>query len=159
MGDGWQDLNLSSGMSLLDFRVDRGELTAGVVDFHLPIDSALGGVHVEGPRRGFLTQGGDVAEAATGHALARHGAEFVLGDVEPAPMLGGVAELDAANQLPGPFGFKGFVERSLRVLVERGSPSRTGRSGLPTTEPSRWPGISNWAYCHPWSLDIGDIPP
>ncbi len=35
-----------SAASPLDFRVDGGQLATGVVDFHLPIDAALGRVHV-----------------------------------------------------------------------------------------------------------------
>ena len=35
-----------SAASKLNLRVDGGELTAGVVDFHLPVDAALGRVHV-----------------------------------------------------------------------------------------------------------------
>lgn len=30
-----------SALSQLDFRVDRGEFAAGVVDLHLPVDAAL----------------------------------------------------------------------------------------------------------------------
>ena len=36
----------TSAASKLNLRVDGGELTAGVVDFHLPVDAALGRVHV-----------------------------------------------------------------------------------------------------------------
>ena len=36
----------ASAASKLNLRVDGGELTAGVVDFHLPVDAALGRVHV-----------------------------------------------------------------------------------------------------------------
>ncbi len=36
----------TSALSQLDFRVERLEFTAGVADFHLPVDAALGGVGV-----------------------------------------------------------------------------------------------------------------
>ena len=36
-----------SALSQLDFRVERLEFTAGVADFHLPVDAALGGVGVD----------------------------------------------------------------------------------------------------------------
>ena len=36
----------ASALSLLDFGVDGFEFAAGVVDFHLPVDAALGGVDV-----------------------------------------------------------------------------------------------------------------
>ncbi len=41
-GGDWE----ASALSQLDFRVERLEFTAGVADFHLPVDAALGGVGV-----------------------------------------------------------------------------------------------------------------
>ena len=36
----------TSALSQLDFRVDRSEFAAGVVDLHLPVDAALGAIDV-----------------------------------------------------------------------------------------------------------------
>jgi hypothetical protein len=36
----------TSALSQLNFRVDRREYAAGVVDLHLPIDAALGVIHI-----------------------------------------------------------------------------------------------------------------
>ena len=51
-------------------------------------------------------------------ALARHGAELVLRDVQPTVVFRRVAELDATNQFPGPGRLEHFVEGALRVRVE-----------------------------------------
>ena len=45
-------------------------------------------------------------------------AQLVFGDVQPAAMLGCVAELDAASQCAGRCRFERFVERSFGVRVE-----------------------------------------
>ncbi len=39
----------ASALSQLDFRVEGFEFTAGVADFHLPVDAALGGIDVGRP--------------------------------------------------------------------------------------------------------------
>ena len=36
----------TSGASQLNFRVDRSEFIASIIDFHLPIDSTLGAVDI-----------------------------------------------------------------------------------------------------------------
>ena len=115
----WQQLvdRASPGSALT--KVSRPpELTARIVDLHLPVDTALRAIDVGGPRRHFVVQRPEVAEAALAHALARHRAQFVLRDVQPAPVFRRVAELDATNQLPCPGRLEHFVEGSLGVRVE-----------------------------------------
>ena len=57
-------------LSNTDFRVEGLEFTAGVFDFHLPIDSALRGVDVGGPGLEFGLQLGQLAKATTANALS-----------------------------------------------------------------------------------------
>ena len=61
----------TSALSNLRFGVDRLEFVSGVVDFHLPVDAALGGIDVGGPGGGFLLQRFDVSKPSSGDALAR----------------------------------------------------------------------------------------
>src|SRR5580698_318009 len=49
--------------------VDGLEFISGVVDLHVPVDAALGRVHVGRPSGSFGLEGFDVAEAATRDAL------------------------------------------------------------------------------------------
>ena len=107
----------TSGPSRHNFGIYGLELTARIVDLHLPVDTALRAIDVGGPRRHFVVQRPEVAEAALAHALARHRAQFVLRDVQPAPVFRRVAELDATNQLPCPGRLEHFVEGSLGVRV------------------------------------------
>src|SRR3954447_7467162 len=93
---------VASGLSQLNFWVDRLEFAASVVDLHLPVDAALDAVEVARPGCSLRSQGRDIAEAAVGHALRCQAAQFVLGDVEPTAVLGRVAELDATDQLARP---------------------------------------------------------
>lgn len=44
----------ASASSQLDFRVDRFQFVAGVVDFHLPVDAALGAGDINGPCSDFF---------------------------------------------------------------------------------------------------------
>ena len=108
----------TSGASRQNLRIDGLELAARVADLHLPVDAALPAVAVDGPRRHFPVQRRKVADAASVQALARHRTQFVLGDVQPAPVLRRVAELEATNQFPSPDRLEHFVERPLRVRVE-----------------------------------------
>ena len=48
---------VASALSQLEFGIDRLEFAAGIVDFHLPVDTALGFVDVSGPRRNTIAQG------------------------------------------------------------------------------------------------------
>jgi hypothetical protein len=77
----------STGLSQLDFGVDRFEFAAGVVDLNLPVDAALDAVEVGEPSRDLRSQGRDIAEAAVGDALGCQAAQLVLGDVEPTAVL------------------------------------------------------------------------
>ena len=47
--------SLTSALSGLDCGVDRFEFAAGVIDFHLPVNASLAGVHVDGPGGGFVS--------------------------------------------------------------------------------------------------------
>ena len=107
-----------SGPSRYNMRIDGLEFAARIVDLHLPVDTALRAIDVGGPRRHFVVQRPEVADAAPAHALARHRAQFVLRDVQPAPVFRRVAELDATNQFPCPGRLEHFVEGSLGVRVE-----------------------------------------
>ena len=107
-----------SGPSCHNLRIDGLEFTARIVDLHLPVDTALRAIDVGGPRRHFVVQRPEVADAAPAHALARHRAQFVLRDVQPAPVFRRVAELDATNQFPCPGRLEHLVEGSLGVRVE-----------------------------------------
>src|SRR5262245_46012567 len=49
-----------SALSRLDFRIDRGEFRAGVIDPHVPFDATLAGVDVGRPGRRLAPQGLDV---------------------------------------------------------------------------------------------------
>ena len=71
----------------LHFRVEGFQFAAGVGDFHLPIDAALG-VDVVRPGCDFRLEFGESAEASAGDALSRERTQFVLGDVQPAAVLG-----------------------------------------------------------------------
>ena len=108
----------TSGPSLHNLRIDGLEFAARIVDLHLPVDTALRAVDVGGPCRHFVVQRPDVADATAAHALARHRAQFVLRDVQPAPVFRRVAELDATNQFPCPGRLEHFVEGARRVRVE-----------------------------------------
>ena len=113
-----RSLRTASGPSRYNMRIDGLEFPARIVDLHLPVDTALRAIDVGGPRRHFVVQRAEVADAAPAHALARHRAQFVLRDVQPAPVFRRVAELDATNQFPCPGRLEHFVEGSLGVRVE-----------------------------------------
>ena len=54
----------ASALSQLNFRVNRFQFRSGVVDLHLPVDTALSGVDVCRPSRGFLAECCDIRESA-----------------------------------------------------------------------------------------------
>ena len=58
-----------SALSQLDFRVDRLQFSAGIVDSHLPIDATLCSVDVARPCFSFLTQCCNLGEAPASDAL------------------------------------------------------------------------------------------
>ncbi len=62
----------TSALSNLDFGVHGLQLASGVVDFHLPVDAALSGIHVRRPGGCFCLQGFGVAKSSSGDALAGH---------------------------------------------------------------------------------------
>ena len=71
----------------------------------------------------------EVADAALAQALARQGTQFVLRDVQPAPVFRRVAELDATNQLPCP----GRLRRARAVACRQPDRLATGVGGSPFT--------------------------
>ena len=101
----------ASGASHQNLWVDGLEFAPRIVDLHVPVDTALGVVDVGGPRSHFAVQRRQVPDATPVQALARHGAELILRDVQPAAVFRRVAELDATNQLPGPGRLEHFVDR------------------------------------------------
>ncbi len=108
----------TSAASRQNVRIDGLEFTARIVDLHLPVDTALRSSDVGGPRRHFAVQRLEVADAAPVQALTRHRTQFILGDVQPAPVLRRVAELEATNQFPSPGRLEHLVEGAGRVRVE-----------------------------------------
>src|SRR6266705_6141155 len=54
----------SSVLAQLNCRVNRFEFRSGIVDPHLPVNATLGGVDIVRPGFCFLTQTGDISEAA-----------------------------------------------------------------------------------------------
>src|SRR5713101_1677606 len=107
-----------SALSQLNCRVNRFEFRSGIVDPHLPVNATLGGVDIVRPGFCFLTQTGDISEAAVCDALVRERTQFVLSDVQPTAMLRRVAELEASHQGASTLGGKRFIERALGVGVE-----------------------------------------
>src|SRR6266849_6828991 len=109
---------LSSALSQLNCRVNRFEFRSGIVDPHLPVNATLGGVDIVRPGFCFLTQTGDISEAAVCDALVRERTQCILSDVQPTAMLRRVAELEASHQGASTLGGKRFIERALGVGVE-----------------------------------------
>ncbi len=60
-----------SALLQLNFRVDRLEFRASVVDLHLPFDAALSGVYVFMPSSGLLAKFVFTANPTATHALTR----------------------------------------------------------------------------------------
>ena len=63
-----------TGASNSNFRVDRLQFVACVVDSHLPIDAALLGIDIAGPGGYFGRQKLDAANSSSTDALARNAA-------------------------------------------------------------------------------------
>jgi hypothetical protein len=63
----------------------------------LPFDVALRAGHLDGPSANLVVQRLDIADSPISKALARHAAQFVLGDVQPTPVLRCVDELESTN--------------------------------------------------------------
>src|SRR5262249_9908412 len=108
----------ASGLSQLNFGIDRLELAAGIVDLHLPVDASLDAVDVAGPSGSLRSQGRDIAKVAARDALGCQATQLVLGDVEPTAVLGGEAELDPTDELACSFGGEALVESALGVRVQ-----------------------------------------
>src|SRR6266853_6952562 len=86
----------TSALSQLNCRVNRFEFRSGIVDPHLPVNTTLRGVDIVRPGFCFLTQTGDISEAAVCDALVRERTQCILSDVQPTAMLRRVAELEAS---------------------------------------------------------------
>jgi hypothetical protein len=63
-----------SGGLQLDLRVDRQEFGSGIVDFHLPVDSALRVIDVGRPRRRFFSKFLFASNSTTGNTLTSQAA-------------------------------------------------------------------------------------
>jgi hypothetical protein len=107
-----------SALSVFDFRVQRLEFVACVVDGELPVDAALFVVACHGPGFCLVAELLDVAKATTVQTLTRQAAQFVFRDVQPTSMLGGEAEVETTSKLARLAGGKGLVEGSHRVRVQ-----------------------------------------
>src|SRR5881396_4107348 len=69
--------NSLSALSQLNCRVNRFEFRSGIVDLHLPVNATLRGVDIIRPCLRFLTQTGDISEAAVCDALACERTQFI----------------------------------------------------------------------------------
>ena len=92
--------DVPSVLSHQNIRINGFQFAARIVDVHLPIHAPLTPVDIGGPGGDFAAKSLEVAETATAEALACHGAQLAFRDVQPASVLGGVTEHDAANQRP-----------------------------------------------------------
>src|SRR5207253_7306602 len=99
-------LKKTSALSQLNCRVNRFEFRSSIVNLHLPVDATLRGVDIVRPCLRFLTQTGDISEAAVCDALACERTQFILSDVQPTAMLRRVAEREASHQGASPLGGK-----------------------------------------------------
>src|SRR5262249_49097006 len=84
-------------LSLLYVRLQVAQLDSCVVGGELPVDLTLVGVGLLLPGGELGVEHGEVLDAAV-QALAAARGELVLGDVEPGPVLGRVADLQALGQ-------------------------------------------------------------
>ena len=107
-----------SVLSHQNIRINGFQFAARIVDVHLPIHAPLTPVDIGGPSGDFAAKSLEIAETATVEALTGHGAQLAFRDVQPASVLGGVTEHDAANQRPRPLRLKPFVESAFGVRVE-----------------------------------------
>lgn len=92
-------------------------LDVGIGGSELPIDVLLASVTLGFSRLGLPTQGIQVGDTAV-QTLLGEDAEFPLSDIEPTPVLGGVANFQALRQTPGDLQGKVFIERTWLVGVE-----------------------------------------
>lgn len=80
-------------MSQLNLRVERGELTAGILDSHVPIYASLSGLDIGCigcPSGCRLAEGCNLTKACIVDALAGERTQFIFSNVEPTAMLWGV---------------------------------------------------------------------
>ena len=108
----------TSVLSHQNIRINGFQFAACIVDVHLPIHASLTPVDISGPGGDFAAQSLEVAETPAVEALAGHGAQLAFRDIQPASVLGCVAEHGTANQRPRLFRLKPFVESTFRVRVE-----------------------------------------
>src|SRR5215471_2126840 len=90
----------SSGSSVVKHGVEVVELDASVVGGESPVDGTDGGVAGGDPGRDLLFEDLTVRQAAV-EALAGQDAQFDLGHVQPAAVLGGVVQLELVGQTLG----------------------------------------------------------
>src|SRR5260370_37416074 len=104
---------MSSALSQLNCKVNRFEFRTSIVDPHLPVNATLGGVDIVRPGFCFLTQTGDISEAAVCDALVRERTQCILSDVHPTAMLRRVAELEGSPQAATTVRGKRVIEPAL----------------------------------------------
>src|SRR5262245_50927589 len=94
---------------LLNLRVQALAFAASILGGEAPVDAASRGVAPLLPGGYFGVEGGLVREAPV-EALAAEDAQFDLGDVEPAAVLGGVVDLQPLRQPLRLGGWEGLVQ-------------------------------------------------
>ena len=117
----WHDADGSreaSAASSLDLRIKELEFSAGVFDFHLPIDATLTRIGVGGPGRQFRLQLRQGSEPSSRDALPCQRAEFVLGDVQPTAVLRRLAEVKSPHDRSSSRRRKSLVKRADGVGIE-----------------------------------------
>ena len=108
----------ASAASSLDLRIKELEFSAGVFDFHLPIDATLTRIGVGGPGRQFRLQLRQGSEPSSRDALPCQRAEFVLGDVQPTAVLRRLAEVKSPHDRSSSRRRKSLVKRADGVGIE-----------------------------------------
>src|SRR3954447_26428478 len=83
-----------SASSTLNLRVQPLQLCPGVVNFELPVHTALFGVGLLSPGADLRLQQRQFADAPSRKALARQATQLAFGDVQPTNVLGRVAEVE-----------------------------------------------------------------
>src|SRR5271156_3178132 len=83
-----------SASSSLNFRVQSLQFCPGVVDFELPVHSALFGIRFICPDPDLGLQQRQLADTAVAQALACQATQFTFGDVQPTAVLRRVAKVD-----------------------------------------------------------------
>src|SRR5215207_8069028 len=109
--------NLTSRLSTLNRRVKVLELDPGIRGRKAPVDATARSVAGRLPGHDLPLQRRLVGQPAIQALLGQHG-KLDLGHVQPAPVLGGVVQLQLVGQPPGLRGRERRIQRRRRVGVE-----------------------------------------